>query len=127
MHSADQLLNENDLTEIRGLEESLWRANTRFDNELMDRTFAADFFEFGRSGRTYSRVEMMFEPGMFDEIQATLPLSHFNARYLSYDIVQVTYVSEVIYDSEKEQANRSSIWARVDEGWQLRFHQGTPV
>lgn len=127
MHSADQLLSESDLAEIRRLEESLWLAQSRFDNELMDQTFAADFFEFGRSGRRYLRAEMMFEPGTFDEIKATLPLPHFHARYLSDDIVQVTYVSEVIYDGEKELANRSSIWARAGDGWQLRFHQGTPV
>jgi len=70
---------------------------------------------------------MMFEPGIFDEIKATLPLPQFHARYLSDNVVQVTYVSEVIYDGEKELANRSSIWARVRDGWQLRFHQGTPA
>ena len=37
------------------LEESLWRTETRFDIELMDRTLAADFVEFGRSGRRYDR------------------------------------------------------------------------
>ncbi len=127
MHSSDKLLNKTLFEEIRALEESLWRADIRFDNALMDATFAPDFFEFGRSGRTYSRTEMLFEDGVFAEINATLPLPEFHARFLSEDIVQVTYVSEVVYDGVVERGNRSSIWSRMNETWRLRFHQGTPI
>ena len=41
--------------ELRGLEESLWRAETRFDRKYMDAVLAPDFAEFGRSGRRYDR------------------------------------------------------------------------
>ena len=127
MHVADRLLKQKDLDHIRRLEESLWRAETRYDAALMERTFAPDFFEFGRSGRTYARAEMIFEAESRVEIQATLPLPAFRARHLSDDIVQTTYVSEVEYDGVIERAHRSSIWSRASDGWQLRFHQGTPV
>lgn len=127
MHSSDLTLEEDVLTEIRLLEESLWQAESRFDNTLMDKTFAHDFFEFGRSGRTYSRTEMMFEEGIFGEIAATIPLPKFHARYLADDVVQATYVSEVVYDGKTLRGNRSSIWSRIDGSWQLRFHQGTPI
>jgi hypothetical protein len=39
--------------QLRPLEESLWRAQTRFNREYMDNIFSPDFFEFGRSGRVY--------------------------------------------------------------------------
>jgi len=87
MHSADQPLDPKDLYTVRKLEEDLWRAETRFDNALMEKVFAPDFFEFGQSGRTYARAEMLFEPGTFRTIEATLPLPDFHARHLSDDIV----------------------------------------
>ena len=127
LHSADRLLNAADLQEIRSLEESLWQAESRFDKELMDRIFAPDFFEFGRSGRRYARAEMFFEKAAQRDIAATLPLPEFHARHLSDDIVQVTYVSEVRYGRDLVRGNRSSVWSRTEVGWRLRFHQGTPL
>ncbi|MBL4908051.1 MAG: DUF4440 domain-containing protein [Sneathiella sp.] len=126
MHSSDHLLNQRDFQEIQSLEESLWRSETRFNNRLMDKIFSADFFEFGRSGQRYSRTQMFAENGTLKEITATLPLPEFSARYLSDDIVQVTYISEVIQDGVKLYGNRSAIWSRTRDTWQLRFHQGTP-
>jgi hypothetical protein len=123
----DARMDQETLAELSALEESLWRAETRFDDELMDKTFAPDFFEFGRSGRTYTRDEMLFRQSGFSEINATLPLPNFRARYLADDVAQVTYVSEVVYDGRKELGNRSSIWSRIDGTWKLRFHQGTPT
>ena len=113
--------------ELKALEESLWRADTRFDDDLMDQLFASDFFEFGRSGRVYSREEMFFGQSDMAEIDAILPLRNFRARYLSKDIAQVTYLSEVRYGGQTELGNRSSIWSRDADGWKLRFHQGTPT
>lgn len=120
-------MDQETLAELSALEESLWRAETRFDDELMDKTFAPDFFEFGRSGRTYTRDEMLFGQSGFGAIDAKLPLPNFRARYLADDVAQVTYVSEVVYDGRKELGNRSSIWSRIDGAWKLRFHQGTPT
>ena len=127
MHENDTPLVTADLDMLRGLEESLWIAETRYDLELMERLFAPDFIEFGRSGRVYPRAEMLLAPKEPREIRATLPLPDFHARHLSPDIVQITYISEVRYDNELERANRSSIWSRHPDGWKLRFHQGTAI
>jgi len=127
MHSSDELLNKTQFEEIRQLEESLWRAESRFDKLLMDKVFAPDFFEFGRSGRTYSRTEMLFNEDEIQKIKATLPLPEFHARHLSKNVVQVTYISEVIYDGVVLRGIRSSIWSLMEGRWRLRFHQGTPV
>ncbi len=109
--------------DLAAVEQSLWRAGTRFDRALMEATFAPDFFEFGRPGRRYMRDETFFDPAEAEEIDATL--HDIRITTLSPDLALVTYVSELRYH-ETEWANRSSIWDRSSGRSQLRFHQGTP-
>jgi hypothetical protein len=120
-------VDQNTYDELKALEESLWRAETRFDDTLMDELFAEDFCEFGRSGKIYERSEMLLGRSGLCEIKAKLPLRDFRVRALSADIVQVMYVSEVHSGSKLETGNRSSIWRREPTGWKLCFHQGTPT
>jgi hypothetical protein len=110
--------------ELQRLEESLWREETRFDRDYMERVLAEDFFEFGRSGRTYQRGEILSLPAQ--PIQAVIPLPEFDVRLLTEDVAQVTYNSEVTYEGVVEKGRRCSIWSRSPGGWVLRFHQGTP-
>jgi hypothetical protein len=112
------------LETFRALEESLWRSETRFDPEYMERILSPDFLEFGRSGRVFTREEILQTPYM--EVRCKLPLHNFKVHALSQEIVLTTYISEVLYE-EWEYANRSSIWMKTKLGWQIRFHQGTPV
>ena len=125
--AVDHSLSSEDLVEIRELEESLWQSGTRFDRELMDAVFAADFFEFGRSGRAYGRETLLFDPSAARDIRATLPLPRFRARHLTADVVQVTYLGEIRHGETTEHARRTSIWSRENGEWRLRFHQGTPT
>ena len=104
------------------LEWALWRAETRFDPEFMERTLAADFREFGRSGRVYERADTLAVSG--DSIEAEL--RDFQLAMLADDVALMTYVSEVRH-GVLDLANRTSIWVRRDGRWQLRFHQGTPT
>ena len=115
---------EPDLTALRELEEALWRAETRFDRRFMDATLAPDFEEFGRSGRRYSRADVLETPEQ--PIDAALPLEGFVARLVGGNVAIVTYISEVRYD-RGERANRTSIWRWDGERWVLEFHQGTPA
>ncbi|WP_443069516.1 nuclear transport factor 2 family protein [Sulfitobacter sp. G21635-S1] len=112
------------MQELHAIEHSLWATVSRFDPDLMEQVFADDFAEFGRSGRRYTRTEMLFSPDQATPIDATL--HQMMSRALSDDISIVTYVSEVRYDGSTEWANRSSIWDSSSGGWKLRFHQGTP-
>ena len=111
--------------ELYNLEQSLWVAKTRFDKGYMDNLLADDFFEFGRSGRTYSREEALAVEGN-GEINAKLPLKEFRVTQISEDVCLVTYRSEVQY-GELEVSNRSSVWRNTAGGWRLQFHQGTPA
>lgn len=127
MHEIGQKVEGKVLAKIRTLEESLWEAETRYDNDYMERIFSSDFVEFGRSGRRYQRSEMFFDERTRHEIGATLPLPEFQARYIAHDVIQTTYVSETVADETVVRANRASVWSLVNEEWKLRFHQGTPV
>ena len=49
--------------ELIELEHALWRAETRFDDEFMERILADDFGEFGRSGRVYARADTLAVDG----------------------------------------------------------------
>ena len=114
-----------DFEKLRELEEGLWRSETRFDRERMSRALAPDFIEFGRSGRVYRLGEgPSVEP---PEIPAQLPLPKLEIRLLHPDVALVTYDSDVAYPTGRERAHRSSVWTRTAEGWECRFHQGTPI
>jgi hypothetical protein len=118
-------ISREDLRYLQRLEEDLFRAEVRFDPERMDAILAPDFFEFGRSGRVYRREDILGTPAR--PFTARLPLADFQARLLDANVAQVTYVSVVTYDGVGEHARRSSIWSRAEDGWRLRFHQGTAI
>jgi hypothetical protein len=117
-------ISKRDRDTLERLEEELWREEMRFDRRRMMEVLSPDFFEFGRSGRTYTRDDSLSVPRQ--PIQAVFPLSEFRARLLHPDVAQVTYNSVVTYDGVVQHARRSSIWSRTPSGWVLRFHQGTP-
>jgi hypothetical protein len=118
------ILSEEDHAILTRLEEDMWREVMRFDRAFQEQRFATDFFEFGRSGRVYNRDRII----QFDSqpIHAVLPLPNLAIRLLDRNTAQVTYNSQVEYDSVVEYARRSSIWSRTENGWVMRFHQGTP-
>lgn len=118
-------LSKSDSAKLKELEESLWRSETRFDLAHQEKIFAPDFFEFGRSGKTYTREQMLQTEQQ--PIRAKLPLQNFCIHPLDANNVLVTYVSEVHCAGKIENANRCSVWSKTSTGWQLRFHQGTPV
>lgn len=117
-------LSNTDIEILKTLEESLWKSETRFDLSHQEKVFAPDFFEFGRSGRRYTREQMVRTESQ--PIRAKLPLQDFHIHVLDEKNVLITYISEVQYE-ELERANRCSVWSKTKDVWQLRFHQGTPT
>ena len=113
-----------DVAELTRLEEAMWQAATRFDPAFQEAHFAADFIEFGRSGKAYTRAEIIRRDTA--EIQATLPLPKLKIRMIGEDAALLTYNSRAVFDGVVEHARRSSIWTKTATGWVMRFHQGTP-
>ena len=66
------MLRRFDLEELQGLEEGMWRSDTRGGGEWIDTHLARDFYEFGLSGRRYDRGEVL--DAEVGEVDAVLPL-----------------------------------------------------
>jgi hypothetical protein len=112
------------IAELTQLEERMWIGAFRYEPTFQEARFAADFTEYGRSGRTYVRAQMIrTESGQID---AKLPLDNLQFRRLDTHTIQITYNSHVRYGGIVEHGRRSSIWSFIDGRWQMRFHQGTP-
>jgi hypothetical protein len=122
--SVEGVISISDWTDLERLEEALWREETRFDLAFQERCFAPDCFEFGRSGRVYTRQQMILTERQ--RIDAVLPLPDLAIRLLDENTAQVTYNSRVTYGGVVEYGRRSSIWSRTPAGWMMRFHHGTP-
>lgn len=114
-----------DFEKLKELKESLWRSETRFGYKYMDKVLAPDFFEFGRSGRTYKREETL-SGSRPQTINIKFPLKNFSITLIDTNVALVTYISEVMYE-KMEVANRNSIWLKSTDGWKIKFHQGTPT
>ncbi|MBT9504437.1 MAG: nuclear transport factor 2 family protein [Burkholderiaceae bacterium] len=116
------LLSTQDQRELTQLEHAMWQESTRFDVVFQEARFAADFMEFGRSGRTYTRSQII----RTDRSPINATLTNFQVHAVDVSTALVTYDSDAVYNGDVEHAHRSSIWTRGDNGWQMRFHQGTP-
>lgn len=110
---------------LNHLEEGLWLKDTRFDRGWMDRILHPDFDEVGMSGRIYSREEILSTEA--DDLEIELPLDGYRMDLVDEDVALVRYVSRDRIGGETRIAERSSLWINTNEGWRLRFHQGTPV
>lgn len=91
------MLTSSDKIHLEQLEESLWRDETRFDTEYMEKVLHPDFFEFGRSGRIYARHHTIYVPR--SHIDAVLPLENLEYHEVSEDTVLLTYRSQVQYET----------------------------
>lgn len=109
---------ESPADELRRLETAL--AGWTRDRVEVERRLHPDFFEFGVSGRIWSRSEVTAVFG--HEAPHALDVSDFAVRMLAGDVALVTYRS--VPEGEGETI-RSSIWVRRDGRWQRAFHQGT--
>ena len=110
--------------ELRALEERLAMPAAGESRESLAVLLAAEFREFGSSGRVYDAATTL------DALVAGAPqrfvFEDFHAAPVSGDAVLVTYVSRSVSGPGwKPPVLRSSLWVRRENRWQLLFHQGT--
>jgi hypothetical protein len=112
---------------LRKLEVETHQSHVRADHRLLGQLLHPDFFEVGRSGALYSRDRVLAEFG-------THPPSYgvwsqdFQIALLAEGLVLLVYRSAHIADDGTLDRHtlRTSLWQSTAQGWQLRFHQGTP-
>lgn|GEM_PF-316723 len=117
---------ESLLCHLQSLELELHQPATRGDASRLDVLLHEEFQEFSRSGRTYSKLDVVAL--LLSSTQpAPIVADKFSVRRLAANVALLTYRSahEQRDGSLKRYSLRSSIWQRSDTGWQLIFHQGT--
>ena len=118
---ADVTLEE----EIRALEERLLAPEVRASRNELTRLLADDFVEFGSSGRTFDKEEIITL--LEQESPPECSVHEFRLKRLSRDVALATYraVARAEPPEKSRSSLRSSIWVYRQERWQLTFHQGT--
>lgn len=116
------------LEQLEKLERELHKPLTRGNIERLCELLHADFREFGRNGRFYTRSdileELVGEDGSLRIWSGDYALQHATANS-----------ALIIYKSAHIEQNgalssfslRSSLWVRETEKWSIIFHQGTPA
>ena len=107
------------------LETSLLLPEVRNSFDSLDRLIADDFIEFGSSGLTYDKNNILQRlPSSTEGYIYTI--SDFDIKILSADIVLTTFKTTCPTETpEKFISLRSSLWRKAETSWQIFFHQGT--
>lgn len=116
------------LLELQSLEVELHRSAARRSYGRLNALLHPDFLEFGRSGRRYSKAEILNLLPL-EEIPTNIWSDNFELQALSPEVALLTYLSaRTLPDGTHEMHTlRTSIWQRTEQGWQILFHQGTPT
>jgi hypothetical protein len=119
----------DDLLEmLRELEVELHQLDTRRNRARLGALLHPDFREFGRSGREYSRQDVLSEFADVAEY-ASVESKGYRLNIWAPGAALLTYVS-AHRDGAGELSHytlRSSLWIQVASSWLLAFHQGTPT
>ena len=121
---ADVALDATVVLTLQALEESMWRSETRFDRAYMEAVLHPGFTEVGRSGRIFSRDEVLDMPHV--DIRVEIPRSTFEVSEIAEGVALIGYQT-IPSDSMHGAAHRASVWVDGGARWLLRYHQGTPV
>ena len=94
----------------------------RADRDAVLDLLHEDFVEFGSSGRTRHRSDVVegLEKNPGDDVEAR----DIRAAHLGPGAVLLTYAVDV---PGRGASVRSSVWRRDGQSWRLFFHQGTPT
>ena len=118
----------NDITDtIKELELSLLKPEVRSSKEALDKLISDDFIEFGSSGNKYTKADILERlPSTVENVE--YKVSDFIVDIPSENTAITTFKTErTINGKDKTTSLRSSHWRKTNEGWQIFFHQATPI
>ena len=107
------------------LEQRLARVGRKLSFEEISALIAADFIEFGASGRVWTKEEIVAALSQWEPQERVV--EDFVVRELSASVCLVTYRVLAVDRKPLPFSLRSSIWRHAGDQWQLIFHQGTNV
>ncbi|HZR64279.1 MAG TPA: DUF4440 domain-containing protein [Terriglobales bacterium] len=109
------------------LEKKLLDPELRRTPEKLSPLLADDFLEFGSSGHSMDKKRVLYLLKKMNPAKTLI--EEFRAVELNGAAALVTYraVSESTRVERTRYSLRSSLWVVRNGGWQILFHQGTPV
>jgi hypothetical protein len=112
-------------THLFSLEVALLDPAIRHDRAHVESLLAADFQEFGASGRIWSRGQIL--DMLESESPRTIAAHDLVFHSIADDVALLTYraVSSDPQTLKRLTTLRSSLWICLDGKWKMRFHQGT--
>jgi len=125
-----QLMKGGDLLEhLRALETELHLLETRQNRNRLEQLLHPDFVEFARSGRRYSRSEVLAEFSAGGPTMQAVHAENFELAEFTHGFALLTYLSahKGLGGELYRRTLRSSLWVAAEAGWRMRFHQGTPA
>ena len=111
-----------DHREVWTRERELLQPEVRRSRAALEALLHPDFREIGRSGRCWTREEMLDELPLSDH-GPPARLEEVRTEPVGDGIVLLIYRAVGVAGSSQ----RSSLWVRVDGTWRVRFHQGTAI
>ena len=128
--STDEI-SAKDAATLKRLETRLQLPSVRTSPQQLDQLLADEFLEFGSSGATYDKAQVI--KGLLADPESQLPryatMQGVKVLWLAHQVALVTYRSQKSRPggAPPQRANRSSICKKIDGRWQMLFHQGTPL
>ncbi len=112
-----------DIDQILQFEEKLLINEIRKDIQSLSSLIADDFFEFGSSGKIWTKQDVLDQLPK-ENLQNNLKIIDFTIIYQSQDFICVSYK---LLKNDKLNSLRSSSWQKFVGKWMMVFHQGTVV
>ena len=109
------------ITILQDLERELHESSVRTAGRVAE-LLADSFVEFGCSGTTYSRAEVI--SALLAEPATTISAADFKVHSLAPDVALLTYRA-CRHSVQDVYSLRSSIWQLQSGQWRILFHQGT--
>ena len=112
--------------QLLALEEALLDPTVRKNAERVDALLDEGFSEFGSSGKVWKRDAVLKMLSQETGYSAPLVMD-YACHSLAMGVALVTYRALGVDAATKKPQStlRSSVWVRREQGWRIRFHQGT--
>lgn len=113
---------------LKRLEIELHQPEVRRNPERLDALLHDAFMEIGSSGAVHRKADTLARL-LAEHGALTIRPDGFDVSELVPGVMLVTYQA-VIGDRQSgagRRSLRSSLWLHTTRGWQMRFHQGTPL
>jgi hypothetical protein len=112
--------------QLLALEETLLDPTVRKNPARVEALLDEAFREFGASGKVWTRGAVLKELAKETGYSAPLVMD-YECQTLAMGVALVTYRALGVDAATKKPQStlRSSVWVRREQGWRIRFHQGT--